>query len=446
MTNKLAITKIVKAYWFLPTIYSIFAILLGILSNNFDRWVSNQDGWIFPSILFANFDLSIQALSTISASIMTMTTITFSTIMVVLTTFLSQYSPRTLQNFINDPPTQRVLASFVSGVVYTLTLLILIKSSPAQDVFITPFFGSVAIIINLFVFVFFIHHVSNWVKVSRLVHNITAQTNKKIETSFLLQEFESNRLNVENQWLKIKKEKPLIIVSHKTGYIQQVNIQALIRQASDDNCMVQFLKSSGEYILKGNPLFYIWGDHRKLEKTIYALSVTIGIDKEPIEDIEFGIRKLTEVALRAISPAINDPNTARNCIEEIGVILAELSKRPLPDSFFTDEYQNLRLYYEQPSFQDYLYKSFYQLRHYGKKDISVILEIFKALKLIVESNDKEIQNLVWNFHEYIIEGVDFSSLQELDLEYLSVSIDKLAHACDRSDFNREKWKKSLNTI
>ena len=164
-------------------------------------------------------------ISTIASSIMTMTTITFSTIMVVFTTFLSQYSPRTLQNFINDRPTQRVLAIFVSGVVYCITLLVLLQDESGQKLYISSAFAGVVAVICLFVFVYFVHHVSNWVKVSNLIHNITIKTNKKIDNSYL---YRKNAIQEEPPTFNdnfFKETEPIMCSVKHQGYLQQIDIE-----------------------------------------------------------------------------------------------------------------------------------------------------------------------------------------------------------------------------
>ncbi len=430
--------KAKKSFWFVPFLYSLISLLLSLLTFYFDWWLSEHNYPLFPKVLFSNFNLSMTIMSTIASSIMTMTTITFSTIMVVLTTFLSQYSPRTLQNFINDRPTQRALAIFVSGVVYCITLLVLLQDESGQKLYISSAFAGVVAVICLFVFVYFVHHVSNWVKVSNLIHNITIKTNKKIDNSYL---FRKNAVNGEPPTFNesfFEETDPIYVYSEKTGYLQQIEIEGMSKKAVKDNAIIRMLKTPGEYLLEGTPVMTVWALNRDIRVENYLEYLVLGPDKEAIEDIELGIRKLVEIALRAISPAINDPNTAKNCIEEIGIILSKLAKHKLPGSYLTDEENNVRIILEQPTFVDYLYKSFYQLRHYGKQDISIITEILRSLRMIGENNHEETRNMVWTFKDYILEGVDYSSLQTLDMQYIMRHLDELASACGKKDWDKDE--------
>ncbi|MCA1059389.1 DUF2254 domain-containing protein [Rossellomorea aquimaris] len=430
--------KAQKSFWFVPFLFSLISLFLSLITFYFDWWLSQHSYPIFPKVLFSNFNLSMTIISTIASSIMTMTTITFSTIMVVLTTFLSQYSPRTLQNFINDRPTQRVLAIFVSGVVYCITLLVLLKDESGQELYISSAFAGIVAVVCLFVFVYFVHHVSNWVKVSNLIHNITIKTNKKIDESYL---FRRNAINEDPSTFNesyFEDTEPYNVYSEESGYMQQIDIEGMIKKARKDKSIVRMVKTPGEYLLEGTPVMTVWSTEDEIDAESYLKFLVLGPDKEPMEDIELGIRKLVEIALRAISPAINDPNTAKNCIEEIGIILSKLAKHKLPSSYLTDDENNVRIILEQPTFVDYLYKSFYQLRHYGKQDISIITEILRSLRMIGENNSGETKRMVWTFKDYILEGIDYDSLQNLDMQYIMRHLDQLASACSLDDWDKDE--------
>ncbi|NQD64706.1 DUF2254 domain-containing protein [Bacillus haikouensis] len=435
--------KAQKSFWFVPLIFSLISLALALATFFFDWWLSKHDYPLLPKVLFANFDLSTMIISTIASSIMTMTTITFSTIMVVLTTFLSQYSPRTLQNFINDRPTQRVLAIFVAGVVYCITLLILLKDESGQKLFISAAFAALVAIVCLFVFVYFVHHVSNWVKVSNLIHNITIKTNNKIENSPLYKKKDREASQNGIEPLSFEKTKPYYVYSKESGYLQHIDIDGLIQKAASHDCIVRMLKTPGEYLLEGTGMMTIWSDEEDIKTEDFLKYIVLGPDKEPIEDIDLGIRKLVEIALRAISPAINDPNTARNCIEEIGIILSKLARHKLPGSYITDQEDNVRIILEQPTFMDYLYKSFYQLRHYGARDISVSTEILRSLRMIAENNKKDVKGMIWSFKDYILEGIEYDCLQNIDMQFLMKHLDELAASCDNQDWDRDEVRNSF---
>lgn len=186
------------SFWYIPSKYGVIAGLFAFLSIYIDAYLMNIEiiYHIVPGILLSDIGLARTILSSISASLLTMTTITFSTILVVLTTFLSEYSPRTLQNFITDNSTQRVMGIFVGGFIYSILLLLFLRETEAGSRFIVPSFAVLFAIICLLVFIYFIHHVSRWMQVSNLIHSITMNLMEKIEKEY----FDLKEVHADPPW------------------------------------------------------------------------------------------------------------------------------------------------------------------------------------------------------------------------------------------------------
>ncbi|MGG1688058.1 DUF2254 family protein [Pseudalkalibacillus sp. NRS-1564] len=177
--------RIRSSFWFIPTFYGVGAFLAAIITLIIDRTIIQGSAMVLPYFFFASYETSVTILSTLVSSMLTMTTITFSTIMVVLTTYLSNFSPRTLQNFITDRITKRVLGIFVGGIIYFIILLLLIEQSSQEDVvYLAPVFAVIYAIVCVAYFVFFIHHVSNWILVGNLIQHITTNTLTTIDRTF----------------------------------------------------------------------------------------------------------------------------------------------------------------------------------------------------------------------------------------------------------------------
>lgn len=421
--------KIRSSIWYIPFIYSVISVVLAILSFYMDNFLAHHPVYYdhIPIILLADIDLALTVLSSIATSLLTMTTITFSSIMIVLTTFLSQFSPRTLQNFITDPSTQRVLGIFISGFIYSIILLLLTRETEVHRLFITPTLAVIYVLACLIFFVFFIHHVSSWIQVSNLIYDITTNTLKAIHTQFK----EKNDVKVDAPWDDweygdIQSMVPKEIFAKESGYIQLIDKEGLLHQAQKDDVIIRIEKRLGELVDIDSPLLSVWKMGQDVNSDDYLRYLTLGNERAPIQDIEFGITKLVEIALRAISPAINDPNTAINCIAQLGKILTVLGSKHLPKAFINDENRNLRIILQQPDYGEYLYKAFYQIRFYGKSDISIITALFKALIEIAEKSDEDIKKEVRCFAEYIIEGLQNETLLSLDKRYLNEKIKLLA--------------------
>lgn len=430
MSFKLVLNKIKSNFWIVPAIYGVCFFLLAILSTMLDRSLAQHPNVMkfIPSVFLIDKELSRSVLSAIATSLLTMTTITFSSILVVLTTFLAQFSPRTLQNFNTDSKTQQVLGTFIGGYIYVIVLLIQVRDNGLSNKFIVPSFAVLVAFICIGMFVFLIHHVIDWIKVGNLISNITKETlssikeNKRDEKKLVVSKEDAN--------LNFQERKSIEIKSKKQGYIQFVEIVGMVDYAHKSNIIIKFEKVPGDYVDVDTPLLTVWDSQDSSDNNIFDY-IFITPDQESIQDVEFGIQKLVEIALRAIAPGKNDPETAINCIEHLAQVLTKYGKSPAYPYYY-DKQNNVRVILEKPSFTDYLYESFYQIRHYGKADVSVMTSIIKALALIAETNDNEIKNLTWDFSDYIIEGIKREEWLRMDKLFLNNHLKKLAKACNKN--------------
>ncbi|WP_257349313.1 DUF2254 domain-containing protein [Pseudalkalibacillus decolorationis] len=426
-----------RSFWFLPTFYGTLALLLAILTITIEEIVpSDSINDYIPNVLLTDMKLGQTILSAIATSILTMTTITFSSIMVVLTTYSSQFSPRTLQDFISDVITQRVLGIFTGGIIFSLLLLLFLKGVSDKNLFIAPGLAVIWAIICLVFFVYFIHHVATWTQVNNLIDKITSSTQKTINNSFHLsdEKTQMKELSASNDVDNMDSSNAITILSNTSGYLQMIDLPTMMKRACDDDFVIKIERRIGDYIIKGTSLFTVINPKKLSEKTQkkYHEFFSIGTERTTIQDVEFGLQKLVEIALRAISPAINDPHTAINCINRIGTLLAELGTVSFPKPYHYDKKDELRIIIDIQSYRELLYKSFYQIRHYGRQDVSVCASTLSVLHGIVEKNkDLSIRKTIWDFAIYFVEGIDKDVLLDWDLNFINEKIKRLAKTVER---------------
>ncbi|MDQ0220230.1 DUF2254 domain-containing protein [Peribacillus cavernae] len=433
MSFKIIVNKIKSNFWTTPALYGACSFLLAILSMMFDRYLAEHTSLIkiVPSVFLTDKELAHTILSAISTSLLTMTTITFSSVLVVQTTFLAQFSPRALQNFNTNSKTQQVLGTFIGGYIYSLVLLIQVRDNELSNMFIVPSFAILVAFICLGMFVFLIHHIMDWIKVGNLISNITKETLSSVKKNRV----EDKRVEAseEHRDLHLEKMKSIEIKSKKRGYVQYVELLKLVEFATETNMIIKLEKAHGNYVDVDTALFTVWNSPGSLDKNQFLHFISITADQESVQDVEFGIQKLAEIALRAIAPGKNDPETAINCIEQLAQILAKIGMNHSANPYYCDRQNNVRIILKKPTFTDYLYESFYQIRHYGKADVSVMASIIKALTLIAETNKNEIKDLVWDFSDYIVEGIKNEQWLGMDKKFLNSHLSKLANACNHNN-------------
>ncbi|RWZ52290.1 DUF2254 domain-containing protein [Halobacillus fulvus] len=429
------------SFWFLPALYSLWSFLMVIATSLIDEWVVPQIEGSLPPVLFMGKSVAQTLYGALITSILTMTTISFSTIMVVLTTYTTQFSPRTLQDFMKSRVTQHVLGVYSFGFVFVLLNLALIGSEDSQAL-LSPLITVVVSIICLAFFILFIHHSSRFVQVNNLIATIRDNTAVMIQKTFEEKEFKE-AVDWDPSDLEGKRKADFReVLAEKNGYLQSVQFKAIINWAQNHDLLIESRFHIGDYIQKGIPLYRYWSQGEAIEEKegkeglAYLL---IGNERTDIQDIEFSIQKLVEIAVKAISPGINDPHTAVNCINRIGSLLNELAEVYEPYRYYADEEGELRLVMEPRLYEDYLYKSFYLMRIYGCEDLSVMNGVLEALYKIALAQKEKVGSDVWRFAVYIVESVKISELDELDYERFRNQVQKVADACgEESDLERKR--------
>ncbi|WP_298832236.1 DUF2254 domain-containing protein [uncultured Planococcus sp.] len=414
--------------WLTPALYIVMAVLLSITFFYIDLLYIERLKPYIPSILLTNVDLAKTIMGSLSGALLTMTTFTFSTILVVLTMYSSQFSPRTLKNFIHDKITWRVLGIFLSGFIYnTLSLLFMRDDLYTTDV-ISTFVGILIAFFCLSTFAYFIHYIATHVQVGQLVNELIGDTEKAIAK---LKELQENEDGKETEWnpVGIKETHH----AEKEGYIQYLSFDKLVDYTEEHELEVEILVQTGDYIYEGKPIFHVF---KTSETEVSAADFySIGTSRTSEQDLDFAIQKLVEVALRAISPGINDPNTANEIIVRLGRLLGHLGQLKTGPFLLSGEEKGERVLYRFPTYKSVLYKTFYQIAHYGKEDISVLISIVESLTVAAELVPKRHHQELWDTHGYVLEAVDTQGLKLFDRETLQEKVDQLAVATGQHSYN-----------
>ncbi|TFB21391.1 DUF2254 domain-containing protein [Filobacillus milosensis] len=418
------------SFWFLPAIYSIFSLLAVAVISYMDQWVLSAIKNDIPAIFLTEKAVAQTIYGSMVTAILTMTTISFSTIMVVLSTYSTQFSPRTLQDFMKSRVTQHVLSVFSFGFIFSLVNLFLLGKDKSSELF-SPFFTILVSIVCLAFFLLFIHHSSRFLKVNNLIGTIRSSTSNLIQKTFKEKEYHEYCEWSDSDLNQLEKDAAKVIKAKKSGYVQSIQFKSLIDWAQQNDVVLEANIFVGEYIQNGMDLFYYWGkeDDEKVDLDGCLQCVLVGNERVDTQDVEFSIQKLVEIAVRAISPSLNDPHTATNCINRIGSLLIELGSVYEPIRYFADDDENLRIIVEPLTFQEYLYKSFYQIRLYGYHDISVMNSVIEVLYKMAHVHGEKIEKDVWRFGKYMIKAVDVEKMDELDFNHFNNQVQKLATAC-----------------
>jgi uncharacterized membrane protein len=177
------------------------------------------------------------------------------------------------------------------------------------------------------------------------------------------------------------------LLSDKSGYIRFVDIPRLVALAKFSHVKVRVVRRVGQFVPAGTPLLMIYKGSRLTPETSaeFRNAVDLGPSRTLQQDIEFGVLQIVDIALKAISPAVNDPSTAITCVDHLSRVLIRFASRESAPPLFYDPPGILRIHIEWAGFNQLLDTAFEQIRMYAKGDVAVSLRLLRALADIAET-------------------------------------------------------------
>lgn len=418
MLQKL-ILKIKKSVWIYPALYSVVSFLFasGVV------WLDSTSVFeltdYVPSLFLTSVDLAKTILQVIAGSLITMTTFTFSTTMIVLTTYSSQFSPRTVENFLSDDKTMKALGVFMGGFVYSMMTLLFMRLSLNNQLVISATIGIAFSLYCLFHFTMYIHHVGSYIQTNNLITRLFDSALSRIESYRKLASKGDfiEKLELE-EFSYVKK-----YTSNSIGYIQLIDHQRLSRIANEKELVLVVNKIIGQFVSEQSLLISVYQSNDNpmddaILETIYSC-FTIHYEKTEYQDFNFSIQKIVEIGLRAISPGVNDPNTTNHCLKMIGVLMGMLAD--LDDGYFIlnkDDKNPYQAIFEAISFKEEMYYAIYQLSHYGSSDVSVVYNLLHLIQTAMEKASFANKKSLLDYLDYVWNKIDPSLLEGFDGEYL----------------------------
>ena len=375
------IYRIKGSYWFIPSLMVISAIVLSQLAIGVDRSIGNR--WL-KDLWFTSMNQPEGAralLATVAGSMITVAGVTFSLTILAVSHATSHFGPRLLDNFMRDRGNQVTLGTFVATFLYCLLVLRVVRGEgiSGQEAFNTGVFvPQFSLMIALFLtiasvaeLIYFIHHVPDSIHISTVLQRLATDMSKKFDELYpetVGDAFESN----DDEPLP-RFEFKHTVKSNCSGYLQGIDDTALLNFASEHDCVVKLLRRPGNFLREHEPIAEVtslsdW-DEKLANQVRYGF--TIGYVRTPTQDVFFILNEFVEVATRALSPGVNDPFTAMQCIDWLSVGLVKLSNRKLPASRRTNDEGDVRIITTEVTHADFIDSMLRQLIPYAREDENV---------------------------------------------------------------------------
>ncbi len=383
---KLLWSNLRSSLWFVPSLIIGGSVLLAIALIEADSIWSDQALARWPRLFGAGAEGARGMLSTIAGSMMSVVGVTFSMTLVALAMASSQYTSRVLRNFMGSRVTQAVLGVFAGIFTYCLIVLRTIRGGDdgAYGSSLAVFFGFVLAVGGVGVLIFFIHHVASSIQASSIISSAAEETVHVIDRLFPQRLGHGLAEAGEGQSPPpLQDQKWHLVPADESGYIQGVDNAALLRLARQLKTVVRMERGVGEFVVENTPLVSLTLDAPPDSETMVELQEAFSLSRfRTVEqDAAFGIRQIVDVALKALSPGINDTTTAVTCVDYLAMILARLAPQHIPASHRYED-GALRVIAKGPSFQSLLSDAFDQIRESAKGNLGIMLRMLGSLATI----------------------------------------------------------------
>ena len=383
------------ALWVLPTVSVMAFLLAGALLS---RMSVDADSPLWPLAFQGTAEDARGILVVVSATMITVTGLVFALTIVALQIASGQYSPRLLRNFMRDRGTQVVLSVFVGAFAYSTAGLHTVGIQRAGgEAFVPRLAVSGSLLLGLAsvgVLIYFIHHLARSIQIDAIMSRIER------EARWVIDDLYPGQLG----YLESEERCPdppawaVVLPAGRSGYLQAVQPEPLVRAAADHDLVVRLARQVGEHVVEGTPLAWAWRrvpDQSPVEPRLLQAAlgdaVAIGFERTMVQDVPFGLRRLVDIGNKALSPAINDPYTGIQALHHLSVLLCMLARRRLGDRRYHDEQGTLRVAVPLPQFTDYLRLGTAQIRRSGAKEPAVtrsLIQLFKDVGSSAVGDDR----------------------------------------------------------
>jgi uncharacterized membrane protein len=386
------------SFWFVPSLIVLFSIALAVVLIEADSTGSDQ--WLgrWPRLFGADAAGARAMLSTIAGSMMTVVGITFSMTLVTLALTSSQYTSRILRNFIRDRVTQVVLGVFAGIFTYCLIVLRTIRGGDDAGFVasVAVSFGVVLAIGGIGVLIFFIHHIASSIQASSIIAGVAEETMSAVDRLFPERLGQEPAGGGSDQVLPpLPQRRWQAVPAEGNGYIESVDNALLLRLAREHDTIVRMERGIGSFVVQGTPLASLALEAPPDAKIVAAVQAAYSLTRHRTlrQDCAFGIRQIVDMALRALSPAMNDTTTAVMCVDYLTAILARLAARDIP-SPLRHEAGELRIIAIGQTFASLVAESFDQIRGSAGGNVAVMLRMLGALQTIASLTSSPIRQQV----------------------------------------------------
>lgn len=422
---KFAYHYIVNSIGFYPTLISLFFASLAVLMLYLEsKGLSAQFSDDLPLVIITNGETARLILSSITTGVISLTVFSFTMVMLVLNQASANFTPRVIPGLISYKSNQRVLGLYLGTLIYTLIIMVNVRadyyneSLPGFSIFLAMCFT----ILCLAFFVYFIHSISQSIQIESILESIHGVTHSR-----LMEEVEKDKgTGVPNAFGDAQYWHQL--TSPTTGYLQSLDEQAVLEVCCKYDVVLDFEEPLGSFLIDGVPFARI---NKRLEnikefKEEFFDLVDFYREERPSVNYIFGFKHITESAVKALSPGINDPGTAIKAIDYLTDLFV-LRMQMTSEKILYDKEGAARIRFQQETFEHLYALSLSPIRLYGKGSSVIVLRLLYLLRSLLYKVQEypDLKPVLYREAELLLFDADQEILNPGDRKKINVQVQEL---------------------
>jgi uncharacterized membrane protein len=370
--------RVTPSLWFVPSLFVIVSFIVSriVISVDRARSASAAPSWL----LGADSSAAASFASIVAAAMLSFAAVVFSTTLVAIQLAGGQYSPRVVRVFVRSRLTQVTLGVFLATFVFAISGVVEERGGDNPYVpAITLSIVYVLVYVTVFTFIAFVFGMSRLLRAQYLIERVTRDARPLLLAAFSTDGTVPAALNTDTD-AGIDTSSVMVHSTRHVGVIQAIDVAGLVQRMQQRGTVVEVLVEAGEYVGTGTQIARIAaGDAASVSPADISQYFLLGAERTLLHDLGFVFRQLVDIAIRALSPAVNDPTTAVQCIDRIDDLLDDVLSMDDPTAWYVDSDGRARVHLTMPGLQRLLLLSYLEIIRYGADSPQVVRRLHAAL-------------------------------------------------------------------
>lgn len=404
--------------WSLPLLMVLCAVAAAVAALKFPILAGGDPVWWLYS---GSAKQAPEFLSGLVSAMITMGTLVISITMVVLTLAAQQLGPRLIHSFTADRRTQVCIGLFIATIVYLLLVLRSAYGTVNQVSNLAVTIGTVFVLLSVIVLPLFVHHLARTIVSDTVIWRVGRSLDAAARNLLPAEDEEREAPAAPEQF----RGRGLPIRLHGSGYIQVIDHARLVECAQSLNAMIALELRAGHHTIAGTVVGWITPVPEDGDAVAREINdaILLGSERTPLQDIEYPILQLVEVALRALSPGINDPHTAVASIDRLGQSIGLIMRRGPAPQTWRDENHVIRVISSASTFEGIVDAAFNEIRQVGGKQPSILIRLAETLTQLAEVAPPQHRDVLQRHLSLVLEAGRRNIESTYDLKQLEERID-----------------------